>query len=309
VGRRGDGPQAVIASIVACRTELRIPIAVACRALDVSESWFYKHRDRPPTASAVRRAELDTAIVEVFASEDGEYGSPRVHAELVERAQFAKLSVNTVAKRMRDKGLRAKVKPVRRSLTRPDVAAPKFENLLNRQFNPAGPNMAWCGDITEIVTWEGKLYLATVIDLWSRRLIGFAIAEHCKATLVCDALRMAIAQRGGNVAGVMMHTDRGSQGELNRSSQHFTMMEVRGSATTAVGRQGASTGNAVTGATDAGASCGARVLASDRSRQEHRGRRCRDRGVGPRRVSLVPARWRHATCQPRRTNRPVLVVL
>ncbi len=147
MGGRGDGPQAVIAGIVACRTELQIPVAVACRALDMSESWFYKHRDAPPTATVVRRQELDTAIEEVFTSEDGEYGSPRVHAELVERPAFAKLSVNTVAKRMRHKGLRAKVKPVRRSLTRPDEAAPKFENLLNRQFNPAGPNIAWCGDI------------------------------------------------------------------------------------------------------------------------------------------------------------------
>lgn len=201
----------MIAGIVACRTELQIPYAVACRALDVSESWFYKHKDRPPTATVQRRERLDAAIETVFTDQDGEYGSPRVHAELVERAEFTKLSVNTVAERMRHKGLRAKKRPVRRSLTRPDAQAPKFENLLQRQFNPPAANVAWCGDITEIVTWEGKLYLATVIDLWSRRLIGFAVAEHCRAPLVCDALRMAIAVRGGQVAGVIMHTDRGSQ--------------------------------------------------------------------------------------------------
>jgi putative transposase len=241
VGRRGDGPQAVITGIVACRTELQIPVAVACRALDVSESWFYKHRDRPPTATVQRRAELDSAIAEVFTSEDGEYGSPRVHAELVERPQFAKLSVNTVAKQMRYKGLRAKVKPVRRSLTRPDAAAPKFENLLNRQFNPTGPNMAWCGDITEIVTWEGKLYLATVIDLWSRRLIGFAIGDNCKAPLVCDALKMGIAQRGGNVAGVMMHTDRGSQ----YTSHAFVNLCAKHKITQSMSRAGSCHDNAV----------------------------------------------------------------
>lgn len=201
----------MIAEIVACRTELQIPHAVACRALDVSESWFYKYKDRPPTATVCRRRTLDAAIVEVFAEQDGEYGSPRVHAELIERAPFARLSVNTVAERMRCQGLRAKKRPVRRSLTRPDPAAPKFANLLQRQFNPPAVNVAWCGDITEIVTWEGKLYLATVIDLWSRRMIGFAIAEHCKATLVCDAMKMAIAVRGGQVAAVVMHTDRGSQ--------------------------------------------------------------------------------------------------
>jgi transposase InsO family protein len=201
----------VIAGLVACRTELGIAHAVACRALEVSESWFYKHRGRPATATVLRREQLDLAVEEVFTAQDGEYGSPRVHAELVERPEFAKLSVNTVAQRMRHKGLRAKKRPVRRSLTRPDKQAPKFENLLQRQFNPPAANVAWCGDITEIQTWDGKLYLATVIDLWSRRVIGFAIADNCKAPLVCDALRMAIAVRGGQVAGVIMHTDRGSQ--------------------------------------------------------------------------------------------------
>jgi putative transposase len=201
----------VIAAIVACRTELKIPYAVSCRAVGVSQSWFYKHHDRPPTKTFARRTALDSAIIEVFGDQDGEYGSPRVHAELLERPEFTELSVNTVAKRMRHKGLRAKKKPVRRSLTRPDPAASKFANLLQRRFDPPAPNVAWCGDITEIVTWEGKLYLATVIELWSRRLIGFALAEHCKAGLVTDALKMAIATRGGNVAGVIMHTDRGSQ--------------------------------------------------------------------------------------------------
>lgn len=114
---------------------------------------------------------------------------------------------------MRRQGLVAKAKRVRRSLTRPDKAAFKFANLLNRRFDPAAPNAAWVGDITEIVTWEGKLYLATVIDLYSRRLLGFAIADNCKTPLVCDALKMAIVTRGGKdrIAGVIMHTDRGSQ--------------------------------------------------------------------------------------------------
>jgi putative transposase len=96
-------------------------------------------------------------------------------------------------------------------LTRPDKGARAFPNLLKRDFKPAAPNLAWCGDITVIATWEGPLYLASVIDLYSRRLIGWAVAEHCKAPLVCDALKMALTTRGGQVAGVIMHTDRGSQ--------------------------------------------------------------------------------------------------
>jgi transposase InsO family protein len=152
---------------------------------------------------------LDAAIETVFAEHNGEYGSPRVHAELVERAEFTQLSVNTVAKRMRFNGLQAKKRPVRRSLTRPDPQAFKFPNLLNRNFDPPAANVAWCGDITEIVTWEGKLYLATVIDLWSRRLIGFAIAV-----------------RGGDVAGVVFHSDRGSRGGISVVDS-FALLSVR----------------------------------------------------------------------------------
>ena len=230
----------MIAAIVVCRTELKIPYAVSCRALDMSQSWFYKHKDRTPTATVARRAALDVAIEAVFGEQDGEYGSPRVHAELIEHPEFEALSVNTVAKRMRHKGLRAKKRPVRRSLTRPDPAAPKFANLLQRRFNPPAANVSWCGDITEIVTWEGKLYLATVIDLWSRRLIGFAIAEHCKASLVTDALRMAIAMRGGYVAGVVMHTDRGSQ----YTSHAFVGLCAKHSITQSMSRAGSCHDNA-----------------------------------------------------------------
>jgi transposase InsO family protein len=197
------------AHIEAQRTEHQVPIAVSLRALDVSESWFYKHHDRPPTPTRQRRDELDAAITDVFGANDGEYGSPRVHAELIERPEWEQLSVNTVAERMQALGLVGKKRRRRRSLTRPDPHAPKFPNLVRRRFKPPAPNVIWCGDITEIATWEGKLYLATVIDLYSRRLIGFAIAEHCKAPLVCDALKMAIATRGGSVAGVIMHTDLG----------------------------------------------------------------------------------------------------
>lgn len=197
------------AHIAAQRTDHGVPVAVACRALGVAVSWFYKHSGRPPTRGEQRRARLDQLITEVFTANDGEYGSLRVHAELVDAGEV--VGVNTVAGRMAALGLVAKKRRRGRSLTKPDVQAPKFANLLNRDFNPPAPNVAWCGDITEIVTWDAKLYVATVIDLYSRRLLGWAIAEHCRAPLVCDALKMAVAVRGGNVSGVIMHTDRGSQ--------------------------------------------------------------------------------------------------
>jgi transposase InsO family protein len=112
---------------------------------------------------------------------------------------------------MRTLGLQAKTIRRGRSLTRPDKTTPKFGDLLKRSFNPDRPDIAWVGDITEINTWEEKLYVATVIDLYSRRLIGWAIGERHSADLVCDALRMAHAIRGGNTRGVIMHTDRGSE--------------------------------------------------------------------------------------------------
>jgi putative transposase len=223
------------------RTDHQIPIASSCRALGVSESWFYKHHHRPPAPTQERRAALDTAITAVFEANDGEYGSPRVHDELTERSEWRQLSVNTVAKRMRTLGLVGKKRRRRRSLTRPDPHAPKFENLIKRKFNPPASNVVWCGDITEIRTWEGKLYLATVIDLYSRRLIGFSIAEHCKASLVCEALRMAIATRGGVVAGVIMHTDRGSQ----YTSNAFVQLCAKHRIVQSMSRSGSCLDNAV----------------------------------------------------------------
>ena len=178
----------------------------------MSESWFYKHKNQTePTAVRRRRDELDAAVVELFGASDGTYGSPRIHDELTERPGFERLSVNTVAGSMNRQGLAARPKKRGRSLTRPDKGAVPFPNRLNRQFSTDAPDVVWVGEITEIVTWDGKLYLSTVIDLYSRRLIGFALDTNCKAPLVCDALKMAIATRAGDVAGVIFHSDRGSQ--------------------------------------------------------------------------------------------------
>ena len=232
----------MIAEIETCRTEHGIPVAVACRALDVSVSWFYKHRSGDVSPRQQRRDELDIVIEKVFTEQAGDYGSPRIHAELVDVHGYEHLSVNTVAERMRAKGLKAKKRRRGRSLTKPDPAAPKYPNLLKRNFKPAAMNVSWVGDITEIETWEGKLYLATVIDLWSRRLIGFALDDNCKAPLVCDALRMAIAARGGRdvIRGVIMHTDRGSQ----YTSGTFTKLCAQNNITQSMSRSGCCLDNA-----------------------------------------------------------------
>lgn len=193
------------------RTDHKVPVAATCRTLGVSQSWFYKHDQRRPTRSQRRRAALDTAVAGVFGQHHGEYGSPRIHAELTERPEFTALSVNSVERSMRRQGLYGLRKRRRRCTTRPDKNGRFAKNLLKRNFDPAKPNVAWCGDITEISTWEGKLYVASVIDLYSRRLIGQSMSTVADTKLVTDALKMAITARGGVVDGVIMHTDRGSQ--------------------------------------------------------------------------------------------------
>jgi transposase InsO family protein len=179
----------------------------------VSESWFYKWRDRPPTRRQQRRAALDAAVKAFFddsGGNPGTYGSPRVFEDLLDAGW--KVSVNTVAASMVRQGLQGRTpKRKRRSLTRPDKAAASIPDLVRRDFNAAAIDQRWCGDLTEIPTDEGKLYLATVLDLASRRLPGFAIGEHHDAPLAKAALCMAAAVRGGDVDGVVFHTDKGGE--------------------------------------------------------------------------------------------------
>ncbi len=203
-----------VASFIASqRTSHGVPHALVCRALDVPSSTFYKWRDRPPTPRQQRRARLDEAVKRSFdesGGTPGTYGSPRVWEDLVE-AGWA-VSVNTVAASMARQGLAGRwPKRKRRSLTRPDKAAAPIPDLLGRDFNAAAINQRWCGDLTEIPTDEGKLYLATVEDLASRRLPGFAMGEHHDAPLAKAALCMAAAVRGGKVTGVIFHTDKGGE--------------------------------------------------------------------------------------------------
>lgn len=199
--------------IAAQRTEHRVPHAKCCRWLGVSESWFYKWHDREPTARDQRRAELDAAVKAFFddsGGTPGTYGSPRVFEDLVE-AGWA-VSINTVAASMARQGLQGRSpKRKRRCLTRPDKAAAPIPDLIKRDFNADAVDQRWCGDLTEIPTDEGKLYLATVLDLASRRMPGFALGEHHDAPLARAALCTAAAVRGGEVRGVVFHSDKGGE--------------------------------------------------------------------------------------------------
>lgn len=208
-----------VASFIASqRTDHGVPHAKCCQWVGVSESWFYKWHDREPTPRQQRRAELDEAVMASFAESGGTpgtYGSPRVWEDLV--ADGWRVSKKTVAASMARQSLEGRsAKRKRRSLTRPDAAADPIPDLIGRDFTANGIDQRWCGDLTEVPTGEGKLYLATVLDLASRRLPGFALGEHHDSALAKAALCMAAAVRGGDVDGVVFHTDKGGEyvGEL-----------------------------------------------------------------------------------------------
>ncbi|WP_409333314.1 IS3 family transposase [Trujillonella humicola] len=222
------------------RTFYRVPHTLTCALLGVSESWFYKWLDRTPTPTEQRRAEVDAAVAKAFQAARGLHGSPRLVDDLREAGWT--VSEKTVADSMRRQGLVARVIKRRGGLTRQDKTAPKFPDLLKRDFTAERPNCRWVGDMTEIPTAAGKLYLATVIDLYSRRLLGAATGLHPDAALACAAIEMAVAARGGaeHIAGVIFHTDRGS----TYTAEKFTALCRRLGIRQSMGRVGSCFDNA-----------------------------------------------------------------
>jgi transposase InsO family protein len=179
-----------------------------CDALEVSASGYYAWASRADSPTEQRRQELAGAIAEVHAEVKHRYGSPRMAAELNARGHDC--SENTVAKLMRASGVRAKAPRRFVRTTNSNHRLPVAENLLARDFEPAGPNESWCADITYIPTGEGWLYLAVVEDLFSRMIVGWSMDEGMESRLVVDALSMALARRRPG-AGLLAHSDRGSQ--------------------------------------------------------------------------------------------------
>ena len=228
------------ALIAAQRVDYGIPHVVSCRALEVSQAWFYKWRHGDGSPRRQRRKALAAIIAYLFHKHKRTYGSPRIAADL--RAMGWRVSENTVAALMREQDLVARRRRRRRGTTKPDKSARKAPDLVRRDFAPReAPDVAWVGDLTEIPTDEGKLQLAAIIDLHSRRVPGFAMDVHHDAALARAALCMAIAVRGGSVAGVIFHTDQGSEytGEI------FAAACRSAGVTQSMGRTGSALDNAV----------------------------------------------------------------
>ena len=181
-------------------------------------------------------------------------------------------------------------------------------DLVERDFRPDGPNQTWSADITYISTWEGFLYLAHVQDLFSRRIVGWSMADHLRSELVVSALEMALARRRPD-RGLIHHSDQGCQGGFNRSSQRLTLEGCDGQAERMGVRVDGAGGDAVAGAAAGGVpggSCG--VLAGGRRWDDNGGGREADGRVGGRWCPVVPGRWRDANCLSRPVVGALLVV-
>jgi putative transposase len=181
----------------------------ACELLKVSRAAFYQHLAGPSRRDQ-QDAELASQIQTVYDDSKGRYGAPRVHAEL--RRQGRRHGRKRVARLMRAAGIAGRAPKRWKKTTIPDLAAAARADLIRRDFtaDAARINVRWCGDITYIRTWEGWLFLATVIDIASRRVTGFAMADHLRTELISDALANAVAARDP-APGVVFHADRGCQ--------------------------------------------------------------------------------------------------
>ncbi|HET6293191.1 MAG TPA: IS3 family transposase [Kribbella sp.] len=218
-------------------------VARACELLKVSRSAYYADRTNPGSPHARRDVELTAKILEIHAESEQTYGSPRVHHEL--RDQGQRCSRKRVARLMRQIDRYGRTPRRWKKTTTPDPAAAHRPDLIGRDFaidpdQPAALDTRWCGDITYIHTWQGWLYLATVIDLASRRVVGWAVADHLRTDLIADALTDAVNRRRP-APGVVFHSDRGCQ---YTSTQYANLARDLG-VVLSVGRRGQCWDNAV----------------------------------------------------------------
>ena len=184
------------------------PVSLLCRVLKVSRSGYYDWKDRPSSKRDRENAALTEQIREVHERSRGIYGYPRVHAEL--RALGVRCSRKRVARLMRKAGIKGCRRARKKRTTRRDPRATPAADLLKRNFTAEAPDRVWTADITYVHTQEGFLYLAFILDVYSRKVVGWSMASHLRTELVVNALEMALWRRSPD-AGLIHHTDRGAQ--------------------------------------------------------------------------------------------------
>ena len=218
------------------------PITMACAVAEVSRQAFHDWRKRqgePPTAAEVAESGLVETIRGIHTDSDGTYGEPRISAELAQRGEV--VNPKRVARLMWVHGIVGVHKPAKKRTTIPAEDSAPLPDLIGRRFAPGAPDVAWVSVITYIATGSGWLYVATVLDLGSRRLLGYSMATHMRTELVTDAIEMAVAARGVQVSGIIFHSDRGAQYLSGACRDLITKLEMRQS----VGRTGVCWDNAV----------------------------------------------------------------
>lgn len=189
------------------------PVRFMAKTFGVSASGFYEWRQRQqsPCRRRVADAELSETIIEIWRQSRGTYGSPRIWAEL-RLGLDIRVGRKRVARLMRQEGIEGVYRRRNRGCTRRDPRAVPSDDLVNRQFTVEGPDRLWVGDITQHSSKEGTVYLAAIVDAWSRRVVGWSIADHLRTELVTDALDMAIWRRRPEPdSGLIHHADHGTQ--------------------------------------------------------------------------------------------------
>ena len=202
------------------------PVTVLCDALDVSRSGFYAWQARPPSSRAQDDARLTVEVRAAHARSRGRYGSPRVHRAL--RKRGVRVGEKRVARLMRENEIRGRRKRPFRKTTDSNHAEPIAPNVLARDFSPVASNRAWAGDVTYIETAEGFAYLAVLLDLYSRRVVGWAMSDTNDTALALAALRRAVSGRRAVGRGLIHHTDRGSpyaSGDYRRAVATYGMVQ------------------------------------------------------------------------------------
>jgi putative transposase len=196
-----------------------LPVAACCRVMKVSTSGFYQWKPQPVSDRDWDDAVLTNTIVDIHRMSRRSYGSPRVHSEL-RLALHTFCSRKRVERLMRQAGVAGIYRRRGHGCTKRDPAAELNDDLVSRQFDPDGPDRLWVMDVTEHPTDTGKVYCAVVLDAYSRRVVGWSIADHIRSELVVDALQMAIWRRRPPEHTTVAHSDHGSQTRFNRSTQH-----------------------------------------------------------------------------------------
>ena len=228
-----------IETLLTATQKCRYPLVLMCRWLSVSRSGFYDWRTRPISATAQRRQELATVVAHSFHASDGTYGYRRVHAELARWGVVVGPAL--VRQLMGELDLvPCQPRPGPYSLTVKDATAPAIADLLERDFTAEAPGTKMVGDITYIPTWEGWVYLATVIDCYSKKIIGWAMGDHYQSSLITTAIRRA-AHNTTLAPGAIFHSDRGSNYTSFEYGQALAALDIRRS----VGRTGICYDNAM----------------------------------------------------------------